>query len=176
MSAARTSTTRTRAKRATRHFTPELFAFLRELAANNDREWFQANKERYETVVKEPAMGFIGDFGAPLSGISKHFVADPRPVGGSLLRIYRDTRFAKDKTPYKTMVGIQFRHEVGKDIHAPGFYLHLDPGSRVRCSRGSGCSGSFFPISGSPSARRSWSSECCTRSVISPSSGAYSGA
>ena len=43
------------------------------------------------------------------------------------MRIYRDTRFAKDKTPYKTNIGIQFRHELGKDVHAPGFYLHIDP-------------------------------------------------
>ena len=50
----------------------------------------------------------------------------PKKVGGSLMRVYRDTRFGKDKTPYKTNIGIQFRHEVGKDVHAPGYYLHLD--------------------------------------------------
>ena len=63
-----------------------------------------------------------------LEKISKHFVADPSLQGGSLFRIYRDTRFAKDKTPYKTNTGVHFRHFMAKDAHAPGFYLHLQPG------------------------------------------------
>ena len=110
-------------------FTPALFAFLRELRQNNDRAWFNANKRRYEEDVKEPALAFIADFAPRLETISPHFVADPRPVGGSLFRIHRDTRFARDKSPYKTHTGIQFRHEQGRDVHAPGFYLHLEPGS-----------------------------------------------
>ncbi len=112
-----------------RSFTPALFSFLRDLEANNERPWFQANKDRYERSVKEPALGFVQDFAPHLAKISPHFVADPRPVGGSMFRIYRDTRFSKDKTPYKTYTGIQFRHEAGKDVHAPGFYLHLEPGA-----------------------------------------------
>ncbi len=111
-----------------REFGPELFAFLRELKANNDREWFQANKHRYENDVLEPALAFIEDFGYRLQEISPHFAADPRRSGGSLFRIYRDTRFSKDKTPYKTNVGIHFRHEHAKDAHAPGYYLHIGPG------------------------------------------------
>jgi len=111
----------------TPHFSPKLFGFLRDLAANNNREWFQANKERYEDTVREPARQFISDFGPHLEKVSPHFDADPRTVGGSLFRIYRDTRFAKDKTPYKTHTGIQFRHKAAKDVHAPGFYLHLAP-------------------------------------------------
>jgi len=59
--------------------------------------------------------------------LSPHFLAVPRKVGGSLMRIHRDVRFGKDKRPYKTNVGIQFRHEQGKDVHAPGFYLHVEP-------------------------------------------------
>jgi uncharacterized protein (TIGR02453 family) len=110
-------------------FTPALFAFLRELRQHNDRDWFTANKRRYEEDVKEPALAFIADFAPRLEAISPHFVADPRPVGGSLFRIHRDTRFARDKSPYKTHTGIQFRHEAGRDVHAPGFYLHLEPGS-----------------------------------------------
>jgi uncharacterized protein (TIGR02453 family) len=110
-------------------FTPKLFAFLRELAASNDREWFAANKARYVAEVQEPALAFIEDVGLRLPEVSRHFAADARTVGGSLFRIYRDTRFSKDKTPYKTQVGIQFRHERAKDAHAPGFYLHLEPGS-----------------------------------------------
>lgn len=113
----------------TAHFRPALFTFLRELARNNNREWFTANKARYEREVKQPALAFIEDFAPPLAKISANFVADPRPVGGSLFRIYRDTRFARDKRPYKTAAGIQFRHRQGKDVHAPGFYLHLEPGN-----------------------------------------------
>jgi uncharacterized protein (TIGR02453 family) len=108
-------------------FTPDLFAFLRELAANNNRDWFTANKERYVAEVQEPALAFVEDVGHRLPEISRHFVADPRPIGGSLFRIYRDIRFAKDKTPYKTQVGIQFRHAASRDVHAPGFYLNLEP-------------------------------------------------
>jgi uncharacterized protein (TIGR02453 family) len=113
---------------ATRAFSPALFTFLRQLKANNDREWFTANKARYEEVIKEPALDFIAGFAPLLHRISPHFVADPRPVGGSLFRIHRDTRFSKDKTPYKTHTGIQFRHEAAKDVHAPGYYVHLEPG------------------------------------------------
>jgi uncharacterized protein (TIGR02453 family) len=54
-------------------------------------------------------------------------VASDSAIGGSLMRVYRDTRFARDKTPYKTNVGIHFRHEAGKDVHAPGWYIHLAP-------------------------------------------------
>ncbi len=110
------------------HFTPALFAFLRELKANNQRDWFQANKNSYEEHVKDAALRFISDFGPWLRKISAQIDADPRPVGGSLFRIYRDVRFARDKSPYKTHVGIHFRHKQGKDAHAPGYYLHLEPG------------------------------------------------
>ena len=104
-----------------------LFEFLAELKENNDRTWFQANKSRYEEQVKGPLLAFIGGFEERLGRLSGHFVADPRPVGGSLFRIYRDVRFSKDKSPYKTAAGIHFRHERAKDVHAPGYYLHLEP-------------------------------------------------
>lgn len=109
-------------------FGPELFAFLTDLKDHNDRDWFAANKARYEADLLEPALAFIEDVGYRLQGISPHFRADPRRSGGSLFRIYRDTRFSKDKTPYKTNTGMYFRHEAGKDAHAPGYYLHLAPG------------------------------------------------
>lgn len=113
---------------AKRYFTPKLFGFLKDLAENNDREWFKANRDAYERYVQEPALDFITDFAGPLSRISEHFVADSRAVGGSLFRIQRDTRFSRDKTPYKQNTGLQFRHIRGRDVHAPGFYLHLQPG------------------------------------------------
>ncbi len=105
---------------------PEMFAFLTDLERNNRREWFQSNKSRYEECIKDPALGFIADFAPRLTRISPNFRADARAVGGSLFRIYRDTRFSKDKTPYKTHVGIHFRHAEGKSVHCPGFYLHVD--------------------------------------------------
>ena len=111
------------------HFSHGLFQFLAELRLNNDREWFKRNKLRFEANVREPLMEFIADFAEPLQKISPHFVADPRPSGGSMFRIYRDVRFSKDKSPYKTQAAAQFRHESAKDVHAPGFYLHLEPGS-----------------------------------------------
>jgi uncharacterized protein (TIGR02453 family) len=75
-----------------------------------------------------PALDFIEAFAPRLEKISPHFRADPRPSGGSLFRIYRDTRFSKDKSPYKTNLGIHFRHDRAKDAHAPGYYLHIGPG------------------------------------------------
>ena len=113
---------------STTYFTPKLFKFLRDLSENNERDWFKAHQADYERHVREPALDFINDFAAPLKEISEHFVADTRKVGGSLFRIQRDTRFSKDKTPYKPNTGMQFRHKMAKDAHAPGFYLHLQPG------------------------------------------------
>jgi uncharacterized protein (TIGR02453 family) len=125
-------------------FTPALFKFLRDLQRNNNREWFTANKARYEAELKEPCLRFIAGLDAPLKkAVSPHFVASPKAVGGSLFRIYRDTRFSGDKTPYKTHVGMTFFHEATKSVarveggsnaapgrlDAPLFYLHLQPGN-----------------------------------------------
>lgn len=109
-------------------FPPQTIPFLKELARNNDRNWFDSNKPRYEQFVREPALAFIAEMAPKLRGISIEFNAIAKKTGGSLMRIYRDTRFSKDKTPYKTNIGIQFRHVMGQDIHAPGFYLHIEPG------------------------------------------------
>ena len=111
-----------------RYFSPKLFGFLKDLAENNNREWFKEHQDTYETYVREPALDFINDFAKPLEGISTQFVADSRKVGGSLFRIQRDTRFSQDKTPYKENTGMHFRHAMAKDAHAPGFYLHFQPG------------------------------------------------
>jgi uncharacterized protein (TIGR02453 family) len=108
-------------------FPEDFFRFFEELKQNNDRAWFTDNKPRYQASVIEPIGDFIVAMAPRLREISPHYIADPRPHGGSMFRIYRDTRFSKDKTPYKTHAGVQFRHEAGKDAHAPGFYVHLDP-------------------------------------------------
>jgi len=117
-------------------FNKATLAFLDELAANNNRTWFDENKPRYEALVREPALDFIEAMGPILEKFAPHFRADPRKMGGSLMRVYRDTRFARDKTPYKTNIGIQFRHELGKDVHAPGFYVHI---STDECFLAVGC-------------------------------------
>lgn len=110
-------------------FPTDVYPFLAELALNNDKEWFAQHKARYESSVREPALAFIRAMGPHLKRrVSKHFVGIDKKVGGSLMRIHRDVRFSADKSPYKTNVGIHFRHDVGKDVHAPGIYVHLEPG------------------------------------------------
>lgn len=103
------------------------YDFFNELMSNNERAWFTENKERYKTEVVAPLQALITEMGPLLQKISEHFIADPRGNGGSMFRIYRDTRFSKDKTPYKTHAAVQFRHALGKDVHAPGFYVHFSP-------------------------------------------------
>ena len=108
-------------------FPRDFLVFFRELKANNNRAWFEAHKPRYQDSVQGPMLALIEAMKEPLAGISAHYLALPRAHGGSLFRIYRDTRFSKDKTPYKTHAAAQFRHRLGRDVHAPGFYLHAGP-------------------------------------------------
>lgn len=108
-------------------FQPATLKFLEELSENNNREWFEDNKPRYEEHVLDVALRFIQSMQEPLHEIAPHFVAIPTRAGGSLMRVYRDTRFSRNKLPYKTNIGIQFRHELAKNVHAPGYYVHIDP-------------------------------------------------
>jgi uncharacterized protein (TIGR02453 family) len=101
--------------------------FLEQLAANNNREWFKENKARYDEHVLDVALRFIQSMQEPLAQFAPQFTAIPQRVGGSLMRVYRDTRFSHNKLPYKTNVGIQFRHQQAKDVHSPGYYVHVDP-------------------------------------------------
>ena len=117
------------------YFDPAAFRFLRNLAKNNNREWFNAHKPQYESAVRDPFLRLIADLAEPLARISPHFRADPRPSGGSMFRIYRDTRFANDKTPYKSWLGARLFHERSRQVPAPLFYLHVAPG---RCFVGGG--------------------------------------
>ncbi len=105
----------------------DYFRFFKEIKVNNNREWFNDNKIRFRQSVQEPLAAFVEAMAPRLKKISKHFVADPRLNGGSVFRIYKDVRFSKDKKPYKTHGAVQFRHALGKNAHAPGFYVHLDP-------------------------------------------------
>jgi uncharacterized protein (TIGR02453 family) len=114
------------------YFTPKSFAFLRSLKRHNDRTWFNDHRERYVADVEAPMLQFIGDFAPRLRKISRAYVADPRRSGGSMFRIYRDTRFSADKAPFKTWTAARFPHERRKEIESvPAFYLHLGPEERI---------------------------------------------
>src|SRR5437667_5889851 len=117
-----------RSKSSGSSFSPEFCKFLKGLARNNDRVGFQKNKQHYERYVLAPSLRFIKDAGAELRAVSPYLVADPRPFGGSLFRIYRDIRFSKDKSPYKTNVAMEFWHRLGGKKSYTGLYLHLAPG------------------------------------------------
>lgn len=111
------------------YFTPALFSFLKDLKTHNSRSWFEGNRARYEADVQAPMLRFIDDLRPRLAGVNRAFVADPRKTGGSLFRIYRDTRFSSDKTPYKTNVAARFVHRgQPKGQMGPTFYLQLEPG------------------------------------------------
>lgn len=128
---------------------PAAFRFLGDLSKNNNREWFANNKARYERDLRQPCLAFIAALATPLHKISEHYVADPKPMGGSLFRIHRDTRFSADKSPYKLHSGMSFYHAATKAaprgnaagnamlgrLDAPVFYLHLEPG---QCFIGAG--------------------------------------
>ena len=108
-------------------FPPTTMLFRSELAANNDRQWFEENRDRYESEVRGPALAFLRALEKPVGKLTSRLKVSPKKVGGSLMRIHRDVRFSKDKSPYKTNIGIHLRHEAGRDVHAPGAYVHIEP-------------------------------------------------
>jgi len=107
-------------------FSRETIAFFRDLATNNNREWFAAQRRRYDEFVLRPAQAFVVAMGERLRRLAPGIIADPRP-NGSLFRIYRDTRFSPDKTPYKTHLGIYFWEGKGGRMECSGYYFHLEP-------------------------------------------------
>jgi len=110
------------------YFHPRLFQFLVQLRRHNRRPWFLKHKAEFEEFARQPSLRFIADLQLPLREVSPWLVANPKPVGGSLFRIYRDVRFSKDKSPYKTHIGMHFRHGASTEsVHGPGLYLHLEP-------------------------------------------------
>jgi uncharacterized protein (TIGR02453 family) len=127
-----------------RYFSPQLFTFLRQLKRNNNREWFEAHRATYEEFLRDAFLRFITDIGPLLRRLDPRVIADPHPTRGSLFRIYRDTRFSPDKTPYKIHAAAQFfmtpggRRQVAtanqvaggkRHVHMPGLYFHLQPGT-----------------------------------------------
>lgn len=100
------------------------FSFLRNLKKNNDRGWFSENKEKY-TAAQQNVLEFVDQLLAEMSKFDETFAKlDPRKT---LFRIYRDTRFSKDKSPYKTNFGASI-NGIGKKDGGAGYYLHVSPG------------------------------------------------
>ena len=119
----------------TTYFSDASFKFLRALAKNNDKTWFNEHKQQYEDHVRQPFLRLLTDLQPDLAQVSEHFRSDPKTVGGSLFRIYRDARFSNDKSPYKPWQGARLFHERRKQVAAPSFYVHLQPG---QCFVGAG--------------------------------------
>ena len=117
-------------------FPQEGLDFLRDLAINNDRDWFQARKATYLQHVLDPAQDFVQALGERLKTISDGIMYDTRANGGSILRIYRDIRFSKDKTPYNANVRVVFWEGTGKRTENPSFYVWIDPtGAGIFCGQ-----------------------------------------
>jgi uncharacterized protein (TIGR02453 family) len=105
-------------------FPPETLKFLRQLQKNNNRHWFQEHKEVYEAKVRQPMIDLVTALGAGLQGFAPEMVVDPKKA---IYRIYRDTRFSADKTPYKTMISAFFVPRGMQKASAAGFYFHIEP-------------------------------------------------
>ena len=116
-------------------FSPASLRFLRALARNNRRDWFEAHRAEYEAAIVRPMREFVEEMDVRLARIAPEIVGDPKR---SVFRIYRDIRFSADKTPYKTHAACWFyhrdgTHRVGQESHGggAGFYFHLQPGSSL---------------------------------------------
>lgn len=108
-------------------FPKERRRYFQSLGANNDRRWFEEHREEYERLILAPMRAFVVEAGQKLRKKVPKLIADPR-VGGSIMRIARDTRFSADKSPYKTWIAAHFRDGKHKDS-GPGFYIHVDADS-----------------------------------------------
>ena len=122
------------------YFTAESLGFLRGLKRRNTREWFEARRGDYESHVKAPLATLVEEMDLRLTKIAPEMRGDPKR---SMFRIYRDVRFARDKSPYKTHAAAWFFHgegssKVGREAHGggAGFYFHLEPGASMV---GGGC-------------------------------------
>ena len=109
-------------------FTRETFVFLQNLALNNNKPWFGAHRQAYEKHVLTPLRTLVADLSELMLTIDPDFEVRPA-VNKTISRIYRDTRFSKDKSPFKTYLGVFFWEGPGKKMENPGFYFHLEPSS-----------------------------------------------
>jgi uncharacterized protein (TIGR02453 family) len=104
-------------------FPPEALTFLRGLKRNNRREWFQPRKEIFETRLKAPMIELVEAVNSELLGFAPDHINDPKKA---VYRIYRDTRFSADKTPYKTHIAAIFPHRALQKHSSAGFYFHVN--------------------------------------------------
>ncbi len=107
-------------------FTPETFQFFQELRLFNEREWFEAHREIYETQVLHPAQAFVVEMGKRLEALAPDVVAIPK-IDKTIFRIHRDVRFTANKAPYKTHLAMFFWEGRRKKMENSGFYVHLEP-------------------------------------------------
>ena len=105
-------------------FRPEAISFLEGLRENNNRVWFESHKNDYERYVLEPTRSFAEDMADRLTALVGLVGGG---IKGSPFRIYRDIRFSKDKSPYKTHIGVPFGAAGRGKVEGPGFYFHLEP-------------------------------------------------
>jgi uncharacterized protein (TIGR02453 family) len=108
-------------------FDPDLLRFLAELKTHNNKRWFEQHKARYERVYKEPLSEFVAAVAPRLARISPYLIGDPKPSGGSVMRIYRDIRFSKDKSPYRSYTVVHFWYRGSQEGTAPGLFLYISP-------------------------------------------------
>jgi uncharacterized protein (TIGR02453 family) len=106
---------------------PAALAFLEDLAAHNDRAWFEENRARCEADLYEPARALVRDVVARLAKAFPRVTGSDAKTGGSLTRLHRDVRFAKDGRPFHSHLGMHFWHEKGKKMEVPGFFVRIDP-------------------------------------------------
>ncbi|HZH99161.1 MAG TPA: DUF2461 domain-containing protein, partial [Fimbriimonadaceae bacterium] len=105
------------------YFNPDTIAFLSELAGNNNKEWFEANRKRYEASVKKPMLEFAAEMIERMREVDSEITVLPK---NAVFRIHRDTRFSKDKSPYKTNAGMVITRGEKHNPGVPGLYFHLD--------------------------------------------------
>lgn len=100
--------------------------FLTALSKNNKKDWFEKNRVRYDFELLQPAIQFVIDLGEELTRLSPNIIAIPK-VDKSIFRLHRDVRFSKDKSPYKTNLGLYFWEGKGKKMECSGLYFHIEP-------------------------------------------------
>lgn len=103
-------------------FTPDTLQFLRSLAANNRKEWFEAHKDEYRRFLQEPLQQLVAALAGPLAVIDSDLITEPRRV---VSRIYRDTRFSRDKSPYKTTMWLTYKRPLTAWQDAPAYFFEI---------------------------------------------------
>lgn len=107
-------------------FPQSTIKFLTTLSKNNNKEWFEKYRVRYDLELLQPAMQFVIDIGEKLFHLSPNINAIPK-IDKSIFRLYRDVRFSKNKAPFKTNLGLYFWEGGGKKMECSGLYFHIEP-------------------------------------------------